>query len=137
VENAARHFVQRARWTFAWNYRRFAPHDFVTLEWAQANGMEQDFRRMVRRIRKWGYEQEFGRKGLFIYMEVADLDGHRRRYWVMSGAHVAVGAAIRASTVINRCVVDPRTGYPAKGARWLTRKPPPERQDVLPGLERA
>jgi hypothetical protein len=92
---------------------------------------------MVRLIRTRGYEQEFGRQGLFVYLELADLDGQSRRYWVMSRAEVPVDVAIEASTVINRCVVDPITGYPAKGARWLTRKPPPERQDVLPGLERA
>ena len=81
-----RDFVENIEWTFAKTYAATWPHHYIVKE-----RVEEDlFIKMVKHIRRYGYEGLFYKKKLIYFEE----DGYV--YWTM-------GAPIEETTIINRC----------------------------------
>ena len=81
-----RDFVNNSIWTFAITYAPTWPHHYIVRDRVD----EELFIKLVKHIRKFGYEGPFYNKKYIYYEE----DGYV--YWTM-------GAPIEETTIINRC----------------------------------
>ena len=78
-------FVNEQRWVFAKTMPKW-PHEYIVRERVD----EKLFERLVRHIRKHGYEGKFYHRTLTYYDEEGMM------YWTM-------GAPLEETTIINRC----------------------------------
>ena len=92
-----RNFVNNSKWIFAKTYAETWPHHYIV-----RNRVDEGlFIKMVKHIRKFGYEGPFYKKR-YIYFEE---DGYV--YWTM-------GASIEETTIINRCTKENTYEYRLK-----------------------
>ncbi len=89
----ARTFVEQRNWREAKTYRETAPHEYIVRDWEVDAKGNEDFKRFVIMIRRFGYADLFY-KVRHLYWPIDD-----QKYWTK-------GWPVDETTVINRARVE-------------------------------
>ncbi len=95
--NELKGFINNSKWVFAKTYAATWPHHYIVRERVD----EDLFIKMVKHIRRFGYEGRFYKKKITYFEE----DGYV--FWTM-------GVPIKETTIINRCTKEDTYEYRLK-----------------------